>query len=94
MRSSEMHARIVNQGEYIYCRVGRDFRRISLMTDGFVDAGPGAWERLWTVGGSAEAPKLLVWDDHAVLCELTYEGGMFHGQWLKHEPVKVVLLPV
>jgi hypothetical protein len=78
----------------MYCRVGRDFRRISLLSDGGIDAGPGAWERRWTVEVSTGTRKLLVWDDSGVLCELIDEGGMFHGQWLKHERVKVVLLPV
>jgi hypothetical protein len=93
-KSSELQARIVSQRDYMYCRVGRDFRRISLLSDGGIDAGPGAWERRWTVEGSSETRKLLVWDDNGVLCELIDEGGMFHGQWLKHERVKVVLLPV
>lgn len=93
-RHSEMHTRIARQRDYMYCRVGRDFRRISLLSDGAIDAGPGAWERRWTLDGTAGTPKLLVWDDSGVLCELIDEGGMFHGQWLKHERVKVVMLPV
>lgn len=91
---SDMRTRIVNQRDYVYCRVGLDFRRIALLGDGFVEAGSGAWERRWSVAGPADAPKLLVWDESDVLCELVYEGGMFHGQWLKHERVKVVMLPV
>jgi hypothetical protein len=92
--SSDLYSRIVNQRDYMYCRIGRDFRRIAFLGDGNLDAGSGAWERRWSVEGATEAPKLLVWDDRDVLCELVYEGGMFHGQWLKHERVKVVLLPI
>jgi len=91
---ADLSARIVNQRDYTYCRVGRDFRRIALLKGGCVEAGSGAWERRWSVGGPAEAPKLMIWDDHDVLCEMVYEGDMFHGQWLKHERVKVVMLPV
>ena len=65
---ADLSARIVNQRDYTYCRVGRDFRRIALLKDGCVDAGSGAWERRWSVGGPAEAPKLMIWDDRDVLC--------------------------
>jgi hypothetical protein len=85
---------IVQQRHYTYCRVGYDTRQISLLEGGDISAGDGAWEKRWTIGGTLEAPKLLIWDDHEVLCEFSYGGSMFHGQWLKNERVPVVLLPV
>ena len=85
---------IVQQRRYTYCRVGCDFRQISLLEGGDIWAGNGAWEKRWTIGGTPEAPKLLIWDDQYVLCEFSYGGNMFHGQWLKDERVPVVLLPV
>jgi hypothetical protein len=85
---------IVQQRHYTYCRVGSDSRRIALLEHGDISAGHGAWEKRWTVCGTLESPKLLIWDEREVLCELSYGGNMFHGQWVKHERIPVVLLPI
>jgi hypothetical protein len=91
---SVLNNSIVQQRHYTYCRVGYDFRQIALLDGGDISAGDGAWEKRWTIGGTLEAPKLLIWDDHQVLCEFSYGGSMFHGLWLKNERMPVVLLPV
>ncbi|MDK2744433.1 MAG: hypothetical protein NDI90_16145 [Nitrospira sp. BO4] len=93
-KSSMLNNTIVQQQTYTYCRVGYDFRQISLLDGGAILAGSGAVEKKWTISGLIDAPKLRIWDDDELLCELSYGGGMFHGQWLKYEKMPIMLLPV
>ena len=89
----DCRAAIAKQGTYKYCRVGFDFREITFRVDGTIDAGQNACEQTWRVEDK-DGLRLVIYQGDYPLCYLSPGGGgHWHGQWLAHEKMPVVLLP-
>ncbi|HEX3150815.1 MAG TPA: FkbM family methyltransferase [Gemmataceae bacterium] len=93
-RAEQLVRQIVNQRHYLYCRIGHDFRPVELLAPNRILAGEGAIEHTWEVIGPDAAPRIGIFTDGQLLCELEAGGSsMLHGHWLMHEKMAVVLLP-
>lgn len=79
---------------YGYTRVGYDSRIIELRPDGSIDASPGAVEQQWRVIGTAQAPRLGMFQNGMLLADLTpLTDGRFEGRWVIYEQMPIVLAP-
>lgn len=82
------------QCEYIYHRVGYDFRPMTFALSGGVANGRAPCEMLWNLKKTSDGIYLTISSDTARTCELRrdVEGG-WKGQWLVFEKMPVHLCP-
>lgn len=93
-RLQAVEADIIKQRYYMYVRVGYDFRPIEFLPGGKLNAGPAAVESGWSVAGSDNAPKVLIWQGDSVLVDAAVgKQGMLHGNWVQHEKMPCIMLP-
>lgn len=93
--TKQLENKLIAQRYYQYVRVGHDFRPIEFLANGVLLAGPNAIETSWGVIGPAGAPTVAIFENDAILCELSPSGGgMLVGKWRKYERMPVVVVPV
>ncbi|HXH19076.1 MAG TPA: FkbM family methyltransferase [Chitinophagales bacterium] len=79
---------------YEYRRVGYGQRPISFLNNGKIGVGQAGCEQLWDAHEDGENVWLEISSEQAKTCRLKLDGdGIWRGQWLVHEKMKVELFP-
>jgi FkbM family methyltransferase len=82
-------------GQYVYTRVGHDWRPMKLLAGGAIGDGSGAAERRWRVVRLGGEERLLIEGDSGLIAVLTQDWDqMWRGHWTKFECMPIELAPV